>query len=329
VNHADVRNHMADYLEGDLPLARRALFDAHLDDCSDCAQEISEMQQTIGLLRSLPEPEVPPHLADNALRRIRNGEANPPWYDHLRSGIETLLSPRVLAPLSAGMLVMGVISWVGESPPTGEDSNVAAPPTLVQAAVPVAGGGNGTTIAANRAARRGAGEASRGGSLSGESRLGPSDQWALQLNSLVGGMRRGQGFEPPLAEPTRTVQVAGHADSYSANNFYGAASGQPLVPQQRPSGLAGQTLPSADDWLLHAQRSPAAFAAELYQLTLAEQELWVGNLARHAEQEGLLDTLISALQSSQSEQARLLAQDFRAAGDRMTTAAASRAGEQD
>jgi hypothetical protein len=313
---------MADYLEGHLPLARRALFDAHLDDCAECAREISAMQETIGVLRSLPEPEVPPHLADNALRRIRNGEANPPWYDHVRHAVTTLLSPRVLAPVSAGMLVMGVITWVGESQLPGQGPGVAPSPVLVQADPPAAGGGSGTTVAANRAAQRIAASPRGGGVPSAQDPLGPSHQWASQLDTLVGRMRRNQRFEPPLAEPTQTVQVAGRPDQgYPTGNRYGTAGGQSRVPQQHPSAPGDQPLPSADAWLLHAQRSPAAFAAELYQLTLAEQELWVGSLSRHAAQEGSLDTVISALQSSQSEQARLLAQDFRAAGERMTTAA--------
>jgi hypothetical protein len=314
---------MADYLEGDLPLARRALFDAHLDDCAECAREISEMQETIGVLRSLPEPEVPPHLADNALRRIRNGEANPPWYDHVRSAVATLLSPRVLAPVSAGMLVMGVITWIGDSQLPGQGPGVAPSPVLVQADPPAASGGSGTTVAANRAAQRFAASPRGGGTPSAQALLGPSDQWARQLDTLVGLMRQKHGFEPPLAEPTQTVQVARRPDQgYPTGNRYGTTRGQPRVSQQHSSAPGAQALPSVGDWLLHAQRSPAAFAAELHQLTLAEQELWVGSLARHAAQEGSLDTVISALQSSQSEQARLLAQDFRAAGGRMTTAAA-------
>ena len=60
MNHAVVTEHLADYLEGDLALDLRALVDAHLDSCELCSSEVREMQQTIRLLRALPEP---PQLA--------------------------------------------------------------------------------------------------------------------------------------------------------------------------------------------------------------------------------------------------------------------------
>ncbi len=37
MTHAEVRARLGDYIEGDLPLARRALVDAHLEACADCA----------------------------------------------------------------------------------------------------------------------------------------------------------------------------------------------------------------------------------------------------------------------------------------------------
>jgi hypothetical protein len=310
---------MASYLEGDLALDKRALFDAHLDDCAGCALEISEMQETIAVLRSLPNPDVPAHLADNALRRIRNGEAKPPWYDHVRDALAALLSPRILAPVSAGMLAMGVITYFGEIQLSGAGSPEPAPAPQVVRVEPRSGG---DAIASNRAAQRLA--ANRSG-VQVDRRadpLGPSDQWMRELDSLIGGMRGGQRFGPPLASAPQTVQVAGGTGQGYAPPRYGA-EGQSLVQRQRAGGLGDRELPSAEDWLLHAQRSPAAFAAELYLLTLAEQELWVDNLARRASAQGDLERVIASLQSSQSEQARLLAQDFRAAAERMITASAT------
>ena len=49
MNHADVKRHLAEYLEGDLALDKRARFDSHLDECRDCAREVDEMRQTIRL----------------------------------------------------------------------------------------------------------------------------------------------------------------------------------------------------------------------------------------------------------------------------------------
>ena len=59
MNHSDIQGRMADYLEGELSLGNRALFDAHLDGCGDCSRDLSAMRETIGLLRSLPAPEPP------------------------------------------------------------------------------------------------------------------------------------------------------------------------------------------------------------------------------------------------------------------------------
>ena len=46
MNHADIKRHLADYLEGELPIDQRALVDAHLDACDSCAGEVDEMLQT-------------------------------------------------------------------------------------------------------------------------------------------------------------------------------------------------------------------------------------------------------------------------------------------
>ncbi len=54
MNHADVRNRMADYLEGDLSLDRRAVFDAHLDGCAECRSEMEELRAIPRLLGRLP-----------------------------------------------------------------------------------------------------------------------------------------------------------------------------------------------------------------------------------------------------------------------------------
>ncbi len=69
MNHAESHSHMADYLEGDLDLTKRALLDAHLDSCEPCSREFAEMRGTITLLRGLPDPEPPPFLAENRFFR--------------------------------------------------------------------------------------------------------------------------------------------------------------------------------------------------------------------------------------------------------------------
>ncbi|MHA7839132.1 MAG: anti-sigma factor family protein [bacterium] len=112
MNHADVKSHLADYLEGDLPLDARALVDAHLDGCEACANEVDQMQQTIRLLRMLPEPETPPQIAANVMRRIRAGETRPGLLSRVGRALGSVLEPSFVLPaasLAAVALVVMVV----------------------------------------------------------------------------------------------------------------------------------------------------------------------------------------------------------------------------
>ncbi len=116
MNHAVVTEHLADYLEGDLALDLRALVDAHLDTCEICGQEVREMQQTIRLLRALPEPETPPMIAANVMRRIRAGETRPSWLERIQRALGGVLEPSFVLPASAiavAALVIVVIQGGG------------------------------------------------------------------------------------------------------------------------------------------------------------------------------------------------------------------------
>jgi hypothetical protein len=77
--------------------------------------------------------------------------------------------------------------------------------------------------------------------------------------------------------------------------------------------------PSADEWLVRLRRNPGDFAAVLSNSTLAEQELWIANLARHATERGELDEIVAALRASPSQRANLLAEDFVAASRKHAT----------
>ncbi len=101
MNHAVVTEYLADYLEGDLALDQRALVDAHLDGCPECALEVREMQQTIRLLRALPEPEPPPMIAANVMRRIRAGETRPSFFGRIQRALGGVLEPSFVLPASA------------------------------------------------------------------------------------------------------------------------------------------------------------------------------------------------------------------------------------
>lgn len=116
MNHGVVTEHLADYLEGDLALDLRALVDAHLDTCETCMQEVREMQQTIRLLRALPEPETPPMIAANVMRRIRAGETRPSLWERIQRVLGGILEPSFVLPASAiaaAALVIAVIQGGG------------------------------------------------------------------------------------------------------------------------------------------------------------------------------------------------------------------------
>lgn len=120
MNHAVVTEHLADYLEGDLALDLRALVDAHLDTCPDCALEVREMQQTIRILRALPEPETPPMIAANVMRRIRAGETRPSFYERIARVLGGVLEPSFVLPTSAMAVAALVIFAIqGGGPLTG------------------------------------------------------------------------------------------------------------------------------------------------------------------------------------------------------------------
>lgn len=101
MNHGDVKNSLADYLEGDIGLEERASVDAHLDGCDECSREVVEMQQTIRLLRLMPEPETPPMIAGNVMRRIRAGETKPRGFARFLKGIKSIFEPSFVLPASA------------------------------------------------------------------------------------------------------------------------------------------------------------------------------------------------------------------------------------
>lgn len=71
---------------------------------------------------------------------------------------------------------------------------------------------------------------------------------------------------------------------------------------------------SRDDWLAILETNPADFAWRISRLTLAERELWVDRLARHAQRQGALDRVVLRLQSAGGPDGHLLAEKFAVAG---------------
>ena len=110
MTHGEVRAELGDYLDGDLPVARRALVDAHLDACTDCASHLHELRAALDALHSLGDPEPPPGLADAVLARIAAGEGRPGVLARLLGGMPWDLRSRLATPalvlVSAAILVL-------------------------------------------------------------------------------------------------------------------------------------------------------------------------------------------------------------------------------
>jgi anti-sigma factor RsiW len=55
---------VTDYLDGTLPAAELARVRDHLTSCDGCQAHIEQMRATVRVLRSEPEEQAPPEMAD-------------------------------------------------------------------------------------------------------------------------------------------------------------------------------------------------------------------------------------------------------------------------
>ncbi|MEE3328378.1 MAG: zf-HC2 domain-containing protein [Myxococcota bacterium] len=313
MKHSDVKNLMADYLEGDLELDKRALFDAHLDECVDCSDEVAGMRGTISILHSLPEPSVPEEMSRQVMRRIRSGEAYPTWWGGLKAVFAPLLEPRILAPVSAGVLVLGL--FLGSADFRGRGVS----PGVVADAGQVA---NSESRLVPAAAAPGFLLLQPDASVPQLAMVQPgSNQDMVALSNLMAnsfplGRVRLQPFPtPPLVTPPgyNLTQASSPYEMVAVNP--GVAGLQNRVPIQSDSAAIERSRqPTAEEWLVRIRQDPSGFAGRLAAASLAEQELWVQNLARVASQNEQLGEVVASLRSSPSRGARLLADDFEAAG---------------
>jgi hypothetical protein len=132
MKHGEVRDRLGSYLEGDLPLQQRALVDAHLDSCLNCAQELKELRGTIGLLRGLPDVPPPVGLSARVMARIQAGEAQPTFGVRALDGLDLLLHPRPLALVAAAgaaALLLWAPGWLGEQSDHAPRSTLPASPS--------------------------------------------------------------------------------------------------------------------------------------------------------------------------------------------------------
>lgn len=131
MTHNEVRAELGDYLEGDLPLARRALVDAHLDECAACAARLAGLRRAVEALRALEDPEPPARLASSVLARIEAGEGRPGslarWLGSLPAALRARAALPGLVLVAAGLVAL----WLRPGPSSPVDPPV--PPTLREA----------------------------------------------------------------------------------------------------------------------------------------------------------------------------------------------------
>ena len=57
--HARLRNLLSAYIDGEVTESEAARVEEHLSGCEECRPELDSLRSTVGLLRQLPELELP------------------------------------------------------------------------------------------------------------------------------------------------------------------------------------------------------------------------------------------------------------------------------
>jgi anti-sigma factor RsiW len=115
VNHERARELLSAHLERDLEEAERFGVDAHLAVCDECGEELEGLRRTVSLLRRLPAPEPPLHLATRVMARIATAEPPPAAWRRWLAG---LAAPMVAAPIAAALAAAAVLLLAEPRSPT-------------------------------------------------------------------------------------------------------------------------------------------------------------------------------------------------------------------
>ena len=327
MNHADVKQNLADYLEGDLPLELRAGIDAHIDDCVECAQDVDEMQRMIRLLRTLPDPETPPMIAANVMRRIRAGETEPSFLGRIARAVGSVLEPTFVLPASA-VAAAALVAMVVQDPsafsrftPNGLSTLAEAPGEMASPGVALESEVAGLDLSLPRTPTD-IGTQSNAGAPAAQppvmARRGAAEPPAVRyrfefdLAAPLAPQRfapsASSGFASP---PVSLAQQAMRADGPRAQRVAQPIPGS--SPARDVASSGGED--PRDEWLMRGLESPVEFAYFLSSKNIAEHEIWVSRLSERAVERGVLDDLIAALRQSGDASAAILGDDFAAEVD--------------
>lgn len=332
MNHVEAHSHLADYLEGDLDLTRRALLDAHLDGCAACSREFAQMRGAIDLLRSLPNPEPPPFLVETVMRRIREGEGHRRFADRLRDWLGDLATPQVALPATA--LAVGLLMAAGvldprsvQLPGFGTARHESTEARVVSDAV--RDGSPGERLVGLYPPLRDARTPTMVTFGPGPVVVGPerrtisvvSDPFASRegvTQMVSNGPNSGILPRAVTRWSTRSVRnptyPSGGFSTNVSNHLVAGPSemGSSFSPQGIDSEVdRAQRLASDLDHRLEAMaRRPAVFAAEFAGLSSVEQQIWLRALAAHARETGRGEELVRELRLSGDRLALQLATAF-------------------
>ncbi len=347
MNHSDIQSLTAKYLDGELSLDLRARFDGHLDQCDECTLELSEMRATIKLLRTLPNPETPPDLVDNVMARIREGEGQLAWHERLADFLSQLAIPRFALPAAAMAAALAVVMLGGDiqlpasdaGDPAGRAGQLAiAPGTPVSlaaarqqptAAFPMRV--NNSRMAQHRSYNLPAGgtfvfrgETHDLGPLTRDSRS-PGfvfDNRLQRMGPVLGASAASGDSQLHLVNVRAGSAVrAGSPQSRGANPGLGtfiisqSGLGEERTGSSHTGGIGRDDHRQLmlDARLAALLEDPTLFARKLSALALAEQELWLRQLASRSLDHGRSDDVVRALRDSGVVTADDLANTFAAA----------------
>jgi anti-sigma factor RsiW len=323
VNHGDVKKSLADYLEGDIGIEERASVDAHLDECDECSREVVEMQQTIRLLRLMPEPETPPMIAGNVMRRIRAGETKPRGFARFLKGIKSIFEPSFVLPASAiaaGALVVVALQdpeslalpdFMGPNP---------GPSQVMEPGADMATAGGG--FSAQQAARIAGLEAVVPRSVSYSTPPVPRSRVRdMYVANGTGNGRRSPSNAPPSAtfvmdRNQQGVRAASQTSSLDTARSRSVNGLRLSLAEAARQGISSGGEDPRDAWLARGLSDPIGFSRFIAEQNLAEQELWVARLSERAEARGLLQELTETLRKAGDPTASWLATDFEAEMER-------------
>lgn len=352
---------MASYLDGELALDARALFDAHLDRCDTCSRELAEMRDTIRLLRTLPNPEPPADLVNSVMRRIAAGEGQPDWLSRAMDQLSQVFVPRIAIPVTAAVAALTLTVMSGDLSLRSLDPRAwSARPELAGITVDVPADASSAEAVprpvrvarVERPARVRAPVtvhlATPTPPLRQRSATGAGSFLFRVANDQLGPIRR-QPREgdvasrilfmsgPPRVGPYLGTSTAPSIALGSHPYIVGAGSMQPNSGESLGRGLTpvaasrlnrvsdggpGGVSPGARRRLeLNARldflkNDPPGFVHRQAQLSLAERELWLQQLAVWAVEIGEVERVINALEGSGDEVALGLARAFKLAVER-------------